>query len=112
MRFRKNYKLYYHSMANGKEILKGLLSDLKKKKDEEDSSRQKRNDEDRNKILEGIGADLTKSLQPVLEQLASNSQVNEEQIRNALTEAIQLNMPELDTETLGITVKEAIAEAF
>lgn len=99
-------------MANGKEILKGLLGDLRKKKDEEDKVRQKKNDDDRNKILEGVGGDLSKSLQPVLEQLANNAQMNEEQIRNALMEAIQVNMPELDTQSIAETVKNAIFEAF
>lgn len=99
-------------MADIKKILQETIEKAKKAKAEEDSVRQKKNDEDRNKILEGIGGDLTKSLEPVLQQLASVSQVNEEQIRNALTEAISINLPQIDTESIANAVRESVSEAF
>lgn len=99
-------------MADPKQILQEVVDKMKKAKAEEDSVRQKKNDDDRNKILENVSADLAKSLEPVLERLATNSQVNEEQIRNALSEAISMNMPEIDTSGIAQAVQESIANAF
>lgn len=99
-------------MTDIKKILQETIDRAKEAKANEDATRQKKNDEDRTKILEGVGSDLAKSLEPVLAQLASHSQVNEEQIRNALTEAISVNMPEIDTQGISDSVRAAIAEAF
>jgi len=99
-------------MADPKKILRETIDKYRKEKADEDKARQQKNDDDRNKILEGVGGDLTKSLQPVLEQLASNSQVNEEQIRNALKDAMEINMPPMDTESIAQAVRESVQEAF
>lgn len=79
--------------------LKKTLGELLQKKQEdkanEDALRTAKNDSDRNKILENISEDLSKSLQPFFSDLAKNSKLSAEDIRQALKEAVQVNMPEV-----------------
>jgi len=99
-------------MADIKKILQDTIDTAKKKKAEEDSARQEKNDSDRNKILENISGDLSQSLQPVLAELAKGSQISEQQIRNALSDALEVNMPAVDTESISNAIQTAVAEAF
>lgn len=78
-----------------KGMLQGMLDKKKADKETADLERQQKNDGDRNKILENISGDLSKSLSPVLEQLAKNSKLSTDDIRQALAEAIQINLPEI-----------------
>lgn len=78
-----------------KETLSEMLRKKKEDKANEDTLRQAKNDGDRNKILENIAGDLTTSLQPVLADLAKNSKLSTDDIRQALTEAIHIQMPEI-----------------
>lgn len=89
-------------MADIKKILGEVLEKAKKAKAEEESDRQKRNDEDRTKVLTGIGADVSKSLQSALPELMKSAQMSEETIKNALREAIQVNMPEMKIPDINI----------
>lgn len=68
----------------------------------EESARLAKNDSDRNKILENISGDLSKSLQPVLADLAKNSKLSTEDIRAALAEAIQISMPKVEMPTINV----------
>lgn len=76
-----------------------MLEEMLRKKAEDkrtaESERIARNDADRNKILENVSSDLSKSLQPVLADLAKNSKLSTDDIRKALAEAIQITMPEV-----------------
>lgn len=99
-------------MADIKQILKETIEKAKKAKAEEDSARQQKNDSDRNKILENISGDLSNALAPILAELPKAAQISEESIRNALIEALQVNMPEMDTEGLGNAMRAAIYDAI
>lgn len=72
-----------------------MLDKKKADKANEEAQRQAKNDGDRNKILENISGDLSKSLAPVLQDLAKNSKLSTDDIRQALAEAIQINLPEI-----------------
>lgn len=98
-------------MADVKKILKEVLERTRMEKEREGEERTKRNDADRSAILEGIGKDVAEALAPVLEKLPESARISEEQIRNALTEAIQVNMPELDTASIASSVRDALMEA-
>lgn len=83
-------------MADIKKILADVLAKAKAEKAQEDETRRQKNDADRTDILKNVGGDLSKSLQSVLPELMKSAQVNEEGIRKALTEAIQINMPGIE----------------
>lgn len=78
-----------------KKTLGEMLDKKKQDKANEESQRQAKNDGDRNKILENISGDLKTALGPVLADLAKNSKLSTDDIRQALSEAIQINMPEM-----------------
>lgn len=81
--------------TNLKKTLGEMLEKKKQDKANEETQRQAKNDGDRNKILENISGDLKTSLEPVLADLAKNSKLSTDDIRQALSEAIQINMPEV-----------------
>lgn len=81
--------------TNLKKTLGELLQKKQEDKANEEATRQAKNDGDRNKILENISGDLATSLKPVLADLAKNSKLSTDDIRQALAEAIQINMPEV-----------------
>src|SRR5258705_399904 len=83
------------AMEDLKGMLQGMLDKKKADKEAADVERQTKNDGDRNKILENISGDLSKSLAPVLGELAKNSKLSTDDIRQALAEAIQINLPEI-----------------
>lgn len=85
-----------------KQILKQTIEESKRKKAEEESDRQKRNDSDRTAILSGMSGDISKSLQAILPELTKSAQISEDTIRKALSEAIQINMPELEIPEIQI----------
>lgn len=83
------------AMEDLKGMLQQMLKEKEAKKAQAEQERQAKNDGDRNKILENISGDLSKSLAPVLENLAKNSKLSTDDIRQALAEAIQINLPEI-----------------
>lgn len=85
-----------------KQILKQTIEESKRKKAEEESDRQKRNDSDRTAILSAMSGDISKSLQAILPELTKSAQISEDTIRKALSEAIQINMPELEIPEIQI----------
>jgi hypothetical protein len=89
-------------MADVKKILGEVLEKAKKAKQEEDAERQKRNDSDRTAVLQNLSGDLSKSLQAIMPELVKSAQVSEETIRKALSEAIQINMPQLEMPEIEI----------
>lgn len=78
-----------------KKMLSDMLEKKKSDKEAEDKQRQAKNEEDRNKILENVAGDLAKSIQPVLKEFAETSKLSPEDIRQALVDAIQINLPEI-----------------
>ena len=84
-------------MADVKAQLREFIAQQKRAKAQEDRERKQRYDSDRAAILNGIGADLVNSLKPVVNQLAQNSKVSQDEIRQAFTEAIKINMPDMPT---------------
>lgn len=86
--------------------LKKMLGEMLQKKQQdkanEDSLRQAKNDGDRNKILENIAGDLSKSLEPVLSSLAQNSKLSTDDIRKAFAEAIHIQMPDIKVPEIKI----------
>lgn len=96
-------------MADIKKELRSFIDGRKKEKENEENERRRRLDDDRSAILQGIGADLSEALRPVLEMLPESARISEEQIRNALTEAISINLPEVDTGSIANAVREAVS---
>lgn len=100
---------------NHKEELRKLIDDLQKKRkedrDNEENARKVKNDEDRNAILEGIGLDvadsLIKKLSPVVEELARNSKLSGEELKDALKnvfDGVSINIPPIKVPKAAITV--------
>lgn len=82
-------------LSNVKKMLAEMLQKKQQDKVDEESTRKAKNESDRNKILENISGDLAESLKPVLADLAKNSKLSTDDIRQALVEAIHISMPEM-----------------
>jgi hypothetical protein len=89
-------------MADPKKQLREFINQQRKAKEQAEQERVQRNDADRNAVLQGVGQDLADALKPVLEELPKSAQITEQQIKNALTEAIQVSMPEVSIPEINI----------
>ena len=90
-----------------KKTLQGLVDKKRKDKDEEDNIRRTKNDEDRTKILEGIGKDvsgeLSKQLPSVLSEAIKGSKLSKEDLIEALSGA-SINIPPIEVPTPQVNV--------
>ena len=96
-------------MADLKNILRDLIKEKNAAKEKDETERKRRADDERNSLLSNVGGDLAKSLEPTLAKLAESAQISEASLRKALTEAIQINTPGVDTESISNAIREAIS---
>ena len=88
--------------SNLKRMLKGLVDEKRQQKIDEESTRKTKNDEDRNHLLGSVVKDLQESLKPVIADLAKNSRVTAAELKEAIKEAIQVNIPEINIPEINI----------
>lgn len=89
------------------ENLRGLIDQRRREKAEEDNTRRTRNDEDRTKILEGIGKDvasaLSSELTHFLKDLAEGTRLTADELKKAF-DGMQINVPSIKVPKPEVTV--------
>jgi hypothetical protein len=78
-----------------KKTLQGLIEQKKKDEAQVEVMRQKHNQEDRNALLATLSKDLADNLRPTLQELAKNSKISAQDLRDALKSSIDIQLPEI-----------------
>ena len=97
---------------NLKQTLSKLLEDKKRERQDEDNTRKMRNEEDRNSLIGSIGSDLVEALKPTLEDLARNSKISSDELRDAIKSSIDVKVPEIRTDELREAITDAVISSI
>lgn len=89
--------------------LREAVDNNNKIKAEQEAARNAKNEEDRQRIIEGISKDLGGAFAPYLDKLKENSTLSAQELQRIIGEAVKVEVPGIDTQGIQQVLKDSFA---